>query len=249
MELNWSTFLLEIINFIVLLWILQRFLYRPVLAVIARRRDAIAGQLAEAKATREQAEAMQAQYEGRLAEWETERAGARDALKLELDELRASRLADLQAELGREREKVEVAGERQRAERQRAIEHEALQNAAAFASRLLVQACGPELEDRLVGLVLEELPRVPQERLQALRQQWGERPARIEVRSAYELPGERRRALEQGLQGLTGLDLPVQFGRDADLLAGLEIEIGAWVLAGNVRDELKGFAEFAHAPR
>jgi F0F1-type ATP synthase delta subunit len=41
----------------------------------------------------------------------------------------------------------------------------------------------------------------------------------------------------------------VHFGRDADLLAGLEIEIGAWILAGNVRDELRAFAEFAHAPR
>lgn len=249
MELNWSTFLLEIINFLVLLWILQRFLYRPVLAVIARRREAIAEQLAEAKVSQDQADAMQAQYEGRLAEWETERTQAREALEAELEALRANRLAELQAELGREREKVEVAGERQRAERQRAIEHEALQQAAAFASRLLGQASGPELEDRLVGLVLEQLPQVPQERLLALRQQWGETPARIEVRTAYELPGERRRELEQGLHGLTGLDVPVHFGRDADLLAGLEIEIGAWVLAGNVRDELRGFAEFAHAPR
>jgi F-type H+-transporting ATPase subunit b len=248
-ELNWSTFVLEIINFLVLLWILQRFLYRPVLAVIARRREAIAQQLATAKATQDQAAAVQAQYEGRLAEWESERAKARAALEVELDGMRTERLAELHGELEREREKTEVAGERQHAERQRAIEHEALRQAAAFASKLLGRASGPELEARLVDLVLEQLSQLPEERLVALRHQWGEMPARVEVRSAYELPEDRRRALEQGVHALAGPDVPVHFGRDADLLAGLEIEIGAWVLAGNVRDELRAFAEFAHAPR
>ena len=37
MELDWSTFALEIINFLALLWILKRFLYRPILAVVAER--------------------------------------------------------------------------------------------------------------------------------------------------------------------------------------------------------------------
>ena len=41
MELNWTTFALEIVNFLALLWILKRFLYRPVLATLAERRAGI----------------------------------------------------------------------------------------------------------------------------------------------------------------------------------------------------------------
>ena len=37
MELNWTTFALEAVNFMVLVWILKRFLYKPVLAAIAQR--------------------------------------------------------------------------------------------------------------------------------------------------------------------------------------------------------------------
>ena len=33
MAFDWTTFGLEIINFLALLWILKRFLYRPVLAL------------------------------------------------------------------------------------------------------------------------------------------------------------------------------------------------------------------------
>jgi F-type H+-transporting ATPase subunit b len=67
MELNWSTFVLEIINFLVLVWILQRLLYKPVLAVIARRRAGIEKTLADAKHLQAEAERLKAQYESRLA--------------------------------------------------------------------------------------------------------------------------------------------------------------------------------------
>ena len=52
MELNWSTFILEIINFLVLIWILKRFLYKPVLDVIARRRAGIEKTLSDAREMR-----------------------------------------------------------------------------------------------------------------------------------------------------------------------------------------------------
>ncbi len=48
------------------------------------------------------------------------------------------------------------------------------------------------------------------------------------------------------LSEATGLSAPVHYEQDAKLLAGLNITIGAWVLQLNVRDELRGFLEFAH---
>ena len=52
MELDWTTFILELVNFVVLVWILNRFLYRPVMNVIDQRKAAIQRTLAEAETTR-----------------------------------------------------------------------------------------------------------------------------------------------------------------------------------------------------
>lgn len=249
MELNWSTFLLEILNFLVLVWILKRFLYQPVLDVIARRRNAIEGQLAEAHRLQDEADSLKAQYEDRLADWERERHQAKDTLARQLDEERARQLAALQATLDQEREKSRIAEKRQHAEQRRAIEHQALQLGGAFSSRLLGQTCGPELETRLLNLLLDELNGLSGQQTAGLRQQWGEPPQTIEVRSAFTLDAEHRQRLEVALHKVSGLSVPVQFIHDETLLAGLHIVIGAWVLAANVRDELKGFAEFARAPR
>lgn len=249
MELSWSTFLLEIINFLVLVWILKRFLYRPVLDVIGRRRAGIENQLAEARRLHDEADTLKTEYQNRLAERDRERQQARDALEQELDAERARQMAALQAELAQEREKAQVAESHQRADAAREIEHHALRQGAQFATRLLTQAASPELEARLVRLLLDGLSDLADDWITALRTQWGEPPKAIQVTSAFVLPPDRQQMLEKALAGIIGLDIPVEYAQDADLLAGLQITIGAWVLEANLRDELKGFAEFAHAVR
>lgn len=249
MELSWSTFLLEIVNFLVLVWILKRFLYRPVLDVIARRRAGIEGQLADARQLHDEAEALKAEYENRLAERDRERQQARDVLARELDEERARQLAALQAELVQEREKAEVADSRRRSDAAREIEHQALQQGAQFATRLLEQAAGPELQERLTKILLEGLSGLSDDRITDLRSQLGEPPKSIRVTSAFALPATRQQELEKALANVTGLDLPVEYVQDSGLLAGVRIAIGAWVLHANLLDELKDFSRFAHVAR
>ncbi len=246
MELNWSTFALEILNFLVLVWILKRFLYRPVLGVIARRRAGIEKSLADARAMRDEAQALRSRYEGRLAEWERERQEAQAALARELEQERTRAKAQLKSELERERDQARAAQARREAELRRTLEAQALEQASRFAARLLQAVAGPELEARLAALAVEELARLDTERRAALREQWGEAPEAIVVRSAYPLDPRHRQGLERTLRTVTGLTVPVRHEQDKALLAGLRIEIGPWVLGANLADELQAFADWAH---
>lgn len=246
MALNWSTFALEILNFLVLVWILKRFLYQPVLAVIAKRRAGIEKTLADAKAMQGEAEALRSRYEGRLRDWEQERQKAQAALAQELERERARAKEQLKAELERERDKARTAQARREAELRRALEGQALEQASRFAARVLEAVAGPELEARLVALAVSELSRLGTERVAALRGQWGEAPQAIVVHSAYPLETEQRQDLERVLHSVTGRAAPVRFEQDKSLLAGLRIEIGPWVLGANLADELKAFADWEH---
>jgi F-type H+-transporting ATPase subunit b len=222
LELNWSTFLLEIFNFLVLLWILKRFLYQPVLDVITQRRTTIENQLAEARQLHVDAETLKKQYEHRLTDWEQERQQAMDRLSHEIEENRLHQLEKLKVELTQEEKKNRVA-----------------------RTRLLNEAAGPELENRLFDLLLDDLKNIPADQISVLSNKWEESPERILVISAYPLTENKRLQLEETLSKLTGLSTPVFYEQDARLLAGLNITIGAWVLQLNVRDELQGFTEFA----
>lgn len=247
MEMSWSTFVLEIVNFLVLVWILKRFLYKPVLDVIARRRAGIEKTLSEAAAQREEAEGLQKRYEGRLADWDRERQKTQSELAQDIEAERSRRLEELRATLEQERDKAQQAEQRRVADERRKNEETALLQGARFATRLLEQAAGPETEIRLVDLALTGLAELPRERVDALRNNHAGALQEVVVSSAYPLADGQRERLSQALTGLAGDDASVRFDQDESLLAGLRITIGAWVLAANLRDELQGFAELAHA--
>lgn len=246
MELNWSTFVLEIVNFLILVWILKRFLYKPVLDVIARRRAGIEQTLAEAKELHANAKTLQDQYEHRLQDWEQEKQQARDSLQTDIETERRRLMEELRRSLGQEQEKARVGEQRRLQLIINKTEETALTQGAQFASRLLSSAVGPELEDRLLKLMIDDLGRLTAERLSQLRASLGESPSEIRITSAYPLSATQRHALEQALNDITQLSLPFHYEQDGALRAGLHISIGAWVLGINVRDELKGFADLAH---
>jgi F-type H+-transporting ATPase subunit b len=244
-ELNWSTFVLEVINFLVLVWILKRFLYKPVLNVIARRRAEIEKSLADAEALHASAKSLQQQYEGRLAEWSREKQQARDLLAVELEAERSRSISELQGALEKEREKQQVSESRRQADAIARIEERALLQGARFATRLLEQAAGPELQVRLVDMLLAELEQLPGERIQALRGGYGTVPGAVVVTSAFPLADAQRRRLKLTLLTISGPGMALRFEQDDALLAGVRIHIGAWELAASLKDELQGFVALA----
>jgi F-type H+-transporting ATPase subunit b len=244
-ELSWSTFVLEILNFLVLVWILKRFLYKPVLDVISRRRAGIEKTLADAEALRADAERSRQQYEGRLADWDEERRQAREALLRDLEAERALKMTELQDSLAQERQKAQVAETHRQADAMRKIEEIALMQGARFAARLLQEASGRDTEARLVDLVAADLAELPTDRISALRDSGGTTREAIVVASAFPLADDQRQRLEQALTPVTGPDARLRFEQNRELLAGVRIVVGDWILGMNLRDELQGFAELA----
>lgn len=246
MELNWSTFLLEILNFLVLVWILKRFLYRPVLDLIARRRERIEQTLVEARREQKVGKDLQHQYESRLEDWEHEKAMALGALQRELADMRRQRLEALDAELADQREKDRVLAQQERHELERRLESRAMALGANFAARLLERVAAADLEKRLVAMALEDMAAITQEQRKSLTRALHENDAQAEVISAYTLDDGQRQALQTALADLAGFEVNCRCREDPTLIAGLRMKLGSWVLHANLRDELKGFAEAGH---
>jgi F-type H+-transporting ATPase subunit b len=242
-ELDWMTFVLELINFLVLIWILNRFLYRPVMNVIAQRKAAIQKTLSDAEVTRSAAQALQIQYENRLTEWEQEREKARAQLHEEVNSERTRLLQDLRNDLMREREKAAAVDQRRMKDFIQQAETTAIAQGRTFASRLLSRVAQPELERRIVDMVMQDLPHLPDSQMQNIRADPGTAALSINITSAYPLDKAQREALCQSCRALIGREVTCEFLEDRNLIAGVRISVGSWVLRANVEDELSFFAE------
>ena len=245
MEFNLSTFILEIINFLILIWILQRLFYKPLLEVIAKRKQFIDQSLADAKTMQQQAEEQRSLYENRQALWEQEKQAAVAALNQQIDVERSAQMAQLNADLEQERQKLNVTLQRQQQELQQQAEKRALQNGARFAGLLLKQSAGPDLEARLFALLLDNLKTLPEACTLCLQMAGTKKSVPIKITSAYSLTAEQQGQLEQKLNALIDSQITVQYHQDAALIAGVRMDIGAWVLNANLQHELAGFAEMA----
>lgn len=242
MELNWTTFALEVINFLALLWILKRFLYRPVMQTLAERRAGIERTLAEARVTETTALAMQQQFESRLADWEQEKAAARRRFETELETERARQMESLAKVLASERERSAA----QDAHRQEAQRHElaaqASLEARQFASALLARLASPELEGQLVRLFIEELANLPEERLRAVRAGQNGHGQGV-LTTAFELSATQREQLSSAIDARLAKAIALDFVVAPDLLAGARLTLGAWQLDFSLAGELGIFAE------
>src|SRR6516225_1340247 len=98
MRLEWSTIVLQIINFVVLVWLLQRFLYKPVLRMIDARKAELQQQYDGAKAAEEQAKAGLAEVEAERANIAAEREAALKAAAAQQEDAAKARRAQAERE-------------------------------------------------------------------------------------------------------------------------------------------------------
>ena len=241
MNLDWTTVILEMLNFLVLVWLLKRFFYRPVLEVIERRRAESAKIITDAQAQRLAADALKGEYEQRLVEAAREHELAMARLDEEIASERTRRLAAVETEVNADRQRRQMLETREKEGREAAMERTALSIAARFASRFLERLAGPELETKLVDLTLDDLNAGTPEKLAALSAALSDPTVKIKIVTVQPLDTERRAAFVAVLGRLAGRDVAPEFEEDAALKSGACLMAGSWVLMANLRDELNFF--------
>lgn len=245
MEFNLSTFILEIINFLILVWILKRFFYQPVLDVIDKRKQRVDSTLTAVKEQQAKAEELQTQYENRLTHWEQEKKRALEAFHQEIETERFRLMEELKVKLEEERSKAKVIDDHLFLQKQRSNEERALKQGAHFAGLLLKQAANSELEKSLFALLLNELSNLPEKHLKALRFLHRAQPVSVTISSAYKLEDQQRKKIQHRLNALINHATDFHYRQDPELIAGFKIAIESWVLHANLQHELVGFAEIA----
>lgn len=146
MSIDWVTTLAQLLNFAVLVWLLQRFLYQPILKAIARREKEIQTRLDEASKTREQAEEDRAACRAEYSDIQDKKAEYLAAARVEASTIRSSLIEAVKQDAESAREALVSAAN--------AEKRDLLQEAVRMAGRQIGMTTEAILQD-LVGLELE----------------------------------------------------------------------------------------------
>lgn len=221
MQLDWWTLALQTVNFAVLLWLMHRFLYKPVLRMVDARRSEIDRQMAEM-------EKAKAEVDDRLAAAEAERqriAGERESI---LDAARREAEAEAAARHEKARQEAEslLAATRRSLDSERDAAQADVRRAAldigGDVARRLLDESPPELCARAwLARIESHLAALPPEELQELREDRD--GVGVRIVSAEPLPEDVMTEWRKRIGRLLPADMPMRFEADADLVAGVEL--------------------------
>lgn len=248
MELDATTFILEIVNFLVLLWLLQHFLFKPARAALSARAHAAA----------EQAERLQAEraaLAAGVADLDAQRqaiAAGREAAERELTQAmaqeRQQRLTELMGEIRAEREKSRVLQQQEQARLAEQGDREGKRRAAGFVAGYLGRLASPALEAAIMELFLADLAEQSVQAQTALRHGWDEHhdgTPKIQVATAFAAPVELQSRIEAQLTALIGEPTRSQWQLEPALLAGICVHLPDYQLEASLRRGIDAFAMLA----
>ncbi|HZD26521.1 MAG TPA: F0F1 ATP synthase subunit delta [Alphaproteobacteria bacterium] len=237
MRIDVWTLALQAVNFLVLAWLLHRFLYRPVLSIIARRQKSIAEAFARAAEQQRTADADATDYRDRLNGIEEERRRQLEAAHRQAETERAQLLAAAEQDAARTRAEAETALKAERTRAEAALARWSAETAVMLAGRLLREA-GARLDaDAFLARTWGMLDGLDGTRGRALAEELAGEP-RIEVASAPALADDAQACWRARLQERFGARVAVDFAEDAALIAGAELRFPHTVIAWSWRDLL-----------
>lgn len=155
MTIDWFTTGAQIVNFLVLLWLLNRFLYGPVLRAIDAREEAIAESLQSAADASSQAEAERDSLAKARAELAETRQQKIDAAKRDADALKQEMVDSARAEITKERAAWREGLARQKHDFAREAATLAGRRVADVAAAALSALAGQDLMRPIVGRFCE----------------------------------------------------------------------------------------------
>ena len=238
MLINWFTVIAQAINFLILVWLLKRFLYKPILHAIDEREKGIAAQLAQAEARVAEAQKERDDFQHKNEAFDKERSAL---LKKATDDANAQRQRLL--------DEVRKDADALRAKRQDALRTEqrnlsqdiirlTQKQVFAITRKTLLDLAGTGLEERIGDVFVQRVRALTGEAKEQLATAFKTSNHMVSVHSAFDLPAAQKGAIEKAVKETFAPDAQVQFETAPELVSGIELSSGGHKVAWSIADYL-----------
>ena len=235
MLIDWFTVIAQIVNFLILVWLLKRFLYQPILNAIDAREQRIATQIAESQKTATEAQQQQAEYLRKNTEFDQQRATLLSEANAAAESAHQALLNDARNEANALRDKFQTALQHEQQRMQQAILQRTQQQIFELTRKTLTDLADTSLEQQMIAVFIRRLGELSDaERAQL---QIGS-PT---VRSAFDLTSAQQTDITAALQNLAvGANLFARpsFITDPNCISGIELNVDGHKLTWSVASYL-----------
>lgn len=234
MTIDWFTFAAQILNFLVLIWLMKKFLYGPIVNAMEEREIRIAARLTAAAAAERSAATREDQYRSKLNELAETRQELLAQASREVDEWRKDHIQQAKTEIEVDRERWQQSLAREKIALLQEIQLNVTNHATDLSRHIMKDMADESLQGLMVKRFLKLVRKSDPRTLQI--HSGGNQPTVIET--SHELSESEQRSIREVIVGLDSSVQNLEFKINPQLICGIELWSPGCKLGWTVRDSL-----------
>ncbi len=241
MEINWFTVIAQIVNFLILVWLLKRFLYKPVLKAIDEREKKIASRLDAAAAKKAEAEKEHVLFQQKNEAFDKERTANMNRVHEEANSVKERLLEEARKKSTELRTKYETSLKQQEQEMTDTLKRKTKDAVFAIAGKTLTDLADVKLEQQAVKVFIKKIRDLDDGSLTKLKNAFDSNEI-VTIKSAFELSSRSKSELENAIGKISEKQNDFQYRSEPQLVSGIEIDTDSYQLSWNIEaylDSLK----------
>ncbi len=234
MLIDWFTVFAQIVNFLVLVWLLKKLLYKPILNAIEKRENLVKSQLTLAEATMKDAQEKSDLLSQEKSDFEKRKQLEFDKAIDSAESIKASLIEDTKKELEALSLKQQVRLKEDEHTFTKDLIKKTQKEVFAIARKALSDLASENLENHIAVKLIQTIETLGQEEREALINALNSSDQGISVRSSLELSNTVKMQISHTFNKILSTEVKLEFDIKPDLVCGIEIVTNGYKLSWNI---------------
>lgn len=234
MQIDWLTVIAQIINFLVLVWLLKRFLYQPVINAMDTREKRIAKRLQEAGQREEAAEQSRQSYQNKMTKLEQDRDTLMEEARQSAETTRKELLEEARADASEKSSRWQQQVLEEKQNFLHSLKQQAGRSIQQIARQALADLAETELEEQIIQNFIQRLKSLDEDSRQSIA-----KAESATITTAYELDATTRGQLTRTLHEQLDKKMDIHYQTSPELISGIELSVAGHRLSWSLADYLQ----------
>jgi len=238
MLIDWFTIIAQALNFLILVWLMKRFLYKPILHAIDDREKRVAAALANADKQEAEARKDRVEFQRKSTDLDQQRAALLGKATLEARTERERLLDEARKDAAALSAKYQEALKSEQHRLHQAIACRTQQEVFAITRKALADLATASLEERMGEVFTRRLREMNGKAKGDLGEALKSAAEPAIVRSTFDMPADQRAEIQNALNETFSAEIRIRFETAPEQISGIELTTNGQKVAWSIADYL-----------
>ncbi|MCD6173673.1 MAG: F0F1 ATP synthase subunit delta [Sulfurimonas sp.] len=237
---NWWTFLFQIINFFVILYILYKLFFKPLKNIIQKRDESFKIRLKELEVREDELEQKEKSYQERLKEIDLLKEKELNSARKEAQQEKKELLQKANKEFEKERLKQKNIQEHEKEKINSTINQQSLQFSLDYISRFTASLIDEQMHKKLIEKFLYELKNDSEGDISILKKEIMSKECEIKLSTSLKIDEQTLNQIKETLENILKIKtVSLKILSDKALIGGIKLEIKNKIIDGSIQGVIK----------